>query len=110
MTLGPSGPLPPEAAGELLDLLLSAFPPKTKGTGKRFVPAEFVGELEEQVLEDIATIAADNPRREAEIAANPPTPDAQAAAVAREAERVRSVVRECFKGMRLLKPKVRRRP
>ena len=108
MMLESDGAFPPGFDPEELNLLiLSAFPQEpSKATGERFIPAEFVGDLEENVLARIEAIAAANPQREAALAARPPTPDEKAVAIAEAAAEVRKAVRACFVGMRLKKPKI----
>lgn len=82
------GPLTEEQAAELLALVCSGLPRTTVPKAK-YRRAEFPDEVAEQITTDIARVVAGNPARERELAANPPAPDARAARIAAQEERVR---------------------
>lgn len=82
------GPLTDEQAAELLALIRAglAAPAAPRAKYRR---AEFPDEVVEQVYNDIAAVVAANPEREQQLAEAPPAPDARAAMLAEQAERVK---------------------
>jgi len=79
-----NGPLSEEQAAELLALIRAGVP-TTDVPKARYRP----GEEAEQIITDIGAVVAQNHERERQLAENPPAPDARAAMLAEQAERVK---------------------
>lgn len=102
LVLRSDGPLPPDAAADLLAVIQAGLRKVTKSEKGKSRPAEFPDEVVEQVLNEIHAIAAGNAEREAKLQQRLMSADQRNEEVLRTAEEVKEAVEDCFaNGLRL---------
>lgn len=96
LVLVPTGGVAPGAGAELRAALEAGVPDAAPAPEGKFRPVEFPGEVVEEAVERVRELAAQNPRREAELQQNPPAPDERAVRLKELAAQIAADVRELF--------------
>lgn len=93
LVLKPTEPVASEAGPELQATIQAGIPVETPESRGQFRKVEFPEEVVADAIERVRELAAQNPRREAELKRNPPAPDAKAARLAELASGIAADVR-----------------